>query len=391
MFRSKGRIVRTSQDLDDDDNEPGESQHRRSKRKAATASLDQPIVSRRREALVDTQFIISQSKATGVDGQLFKNQTYCVPENEFVTSSGVKYTRQEIIDYICRQQGHIVASSSYPNCQVIAGNKRTVQLKNIIAQGKNDVIDFGYIIDCLEANFRIPIRAYDFLGCSAETRKLLSADYDVYGDSYVEPVTPSILLKIVSAVDSAALRSEGKDCSSKALSGKSWRLIAHTELEDEEEEELISSHMSTCMYRHSIIIYIDMYASLGALTIPEASLHTPNSLYFDPKVMRSDLSPSEINTLRALAARLYARGALLASCLHTRVSHVVFVRADKKDLNRRIAAIHVVCISISCAVRFCLYNLFLCFHPGPLHKLAVAAGAVYQQALGQSALAGRMS
>jgi hypothetical protein len=40
------------------------------------------------------------------------------------------------------QGGELVANSSFPGCLVIAGNKRTVQIKNLIEQGQKDVVDF---------------------------------------------------------------------------------------------------------------------------------------------------------------------------------------------------------------------------------------------------------
>jgi hypothetical protein len=63
----------------------------------------------------------------------------------------------KLIFSIKSQGGTIVASPSLPDCQIIAGSKRTLQINNYIQRGEKDVIDFRYLvvllyrflIDCL--------------------------------------------------------------------------------------------------------------------------------------------------------------------------------------------------------------------------------------------------
>jgi hypothetical protein len=128
----------------------------------------------------------------------------------------------------------------------------------------------------------------------------------------------------------------------KALQSMTWREIACHELDYEEQLPLETSY--NCLYQRGVVIYFDIYSDLGAMTVTPSSLFSSNPLPFTD--LHSGLSRGEVNVARAFAARLFARGALLASCLHTKVSHVVLFCKNKNDKAARMSILQVFEYSI---------------------------------------------
>jgi hypothetical protein len=165
----------------DGENEGGEGGAANGKKKKATTT-------RKKGLVTDTQFRLNLKEVTVDDGKLFENLTFCVMENDFQVmdcsnSHVVKsFTRDQLIEEIRKQSGQVVATASFPNCKVIAGNKKTIQLKNVMDAGERDVIDFKYIVDCIDSKTKIPLKGYYFLSMCGQTRLEMKGKYDVFGD-----------------------------------------------------------------------------------------------------------------------------------------------------------------------------------------------------------------
>ncbi len=60
----------------------------------------------------------------------------------------------------------------------------TFQLTNYIERGERDVIDFSYIVECLNAGELLPLKSVHLLGCSPATRRAFVGVCSAFGDRY---------------------------------------------------------------------------------------------------------------------------------------------------------------------------------------------------------------
>lgn len=74
-------------------------------------------------------------------------------------------------------------------------------MKNIIDQGEKDVIDFRYIVDCVDAGRKLPYRRYYFLNLSPTTAQQLKGVVDLFGDSFTDDIDEKTLLAIFHNVE----------------------------------------------------------------------------------------------------------------------------------------------------------------------------------------------
>eukprot|EP00598_Pedospumella_elongata_P014498 CAMPEP_0185013830 /NCGR_PEP_ID=MMETSP1098-20130426/99006_1 /TAXON_ID=89044 /ORGANISM="Spumella elongata, Strain CCAP 955/1" /LENGTH=612 /DNA_ID=CAMNT_0027542901 /DNA_START=79 /DNA_END=1913 /DNA_ORIENTATION=+ len=227
LYDLKQQLRYTTQEVSQRvDASQGSSTQGSRKSKASDTGDTTKTTKRRKINLIDDQFRVS-SKSVAQQGQLFENMTFCVLESDFVqnlsgngnnNTGGVstvrKFTREDLIFSIKSQGGTVVASATLPECKIIAGSKRTMQLNNLIERGEKDVIDFSYIIECVNAGALLPLKRVHLLGMSAETKKSFRGTVDVFGDSYTEDVTPEELSKILASFDPKIASLERKLASS---------------------------------------------------------------------------------------------------------------------------------------------------------------------------------
>ena len=109
----------------------------------------------------------------------------------------------QIIDVVQRNGGDVVANP-LPNCFVIVGDKRTLQTKSLIDAGKNDVLNFQYIVDSINGfigNEDGNPNPTHFLGYTPETRNLFNGMFDEFGDSLTEDIDETQLRTIFNRLD----------------------------------------------------------------------------------------------------------------------------------------------------------------------------------------------
>lgn len=164
--------------------------------------------------------------------QILEGLTFCVLDGEFVDlpfeaprgphelsrfGEYHKYSRQEIMALIESHGGALVANASFPQCIAVApaigvplqtnvGSntivtrkvKKSIALQNLIEQGEKDVIDFRYLMRCIQSctKYDVSDGAVFFLAVSARTRQL-QARIDVYGDSMIQDTEPTILRELL--------------------------------------------------------------------------------------------------------------------------------------------------------------------------------------------------
>lgn len=260
-----------------------------------------------------------------------------------------------------------------PNCFVIVGDKRTMQIKSLIDAGKNDVLSFQYIIDALNNelgnNAGIPNPSH-FLGYTTETRSLFSGMFDEFGDSYTEEVNIEQLKRIFDRFDDTISSLERKKkvslTSKKAkklqkidldttdsrvdnslqlsmkIKNENWReILSCSLLEDDDFAQMFDGNEWNVFWRNNTVIYLDLFedlSSCGNSTINASSNNNdflsmmcsgisggPSSIFRSKESVESISSTLSRSTtrLRAVISDLLLRGATLSPTLDQRVTHVV--------------------------------------------------------------------
>ncbi|CAM9104087.1 unnamed protein product, partial [Ectocarpus fasciculatus] len=137
--------------------------------------------------VIDIARNISSNKIS----EIFSGKLFCVLENSFNIPESVCATIQprslnsaSFVSLICRHGGTVVANPVDDSCVIICGNKKTQSVKNIISSKKFDVIDFVYILECIEANNLLPISTRHFVGMGVETASRFLSGCDIFGDSF---------------------------------------------------------------------------------------------------------------------------------------------------------------------------------------------------------------
>jgi hypothetical protein len=99
----------------------------------------------------------------------------------------------------------------------------------------------------------------------------------------------------------------------------SWRQIV---AEQWDEEEAMPFHNEfNFFYRIGLVIYIDLYANLGAMDCSPAEIYKPADV--QNELINPALSTVQAMKLKVLWTRLLVRGAMVASSLHRAVTHVI--------------------------------------------------------------------
>lgn len=139
-----------------------------------------------REA-VDAAFTTNASYTVGKGG-IFAGMTFCVVDGtDFVdrTAEGVvrRYTKKEVEGMIHSNGGAVFANPEYQSgsaTRVIVGQKTNIStVVTCIGSGHYDVIDFGYILDCVRRACVRPPTSLEYVGLSRATRQALGSALDV--------------------------------------------------------------------------------------------------------------------------------------------------------------------------------------------------------------------
>ena len=166
------------------------------RKRSTTAKTTAP--SRRRRITADQQYQVPSdiiSSGSRVD-DIFRGRVFCVLGNEFDHLDRT-FSRDDLVFAIQSNSGEVVAAPSKPNCQIVVGNKRTLQINNYIQNGEKDVINFTYIVDCINAKALLPLRRHYYLGLSEAAKEHFNGSVDAFGDSLVEDAVPGIELQVM--------------------------------------------------------------------------------------------------------------------------------------------------------------------------------------------------
>lgn len=323
---------------------------------------------------------------------LFRGRTFCVLDGEFVDTpltmppssfsplpryaESRKYTRDEVMTLIEAHGGTLVANASFPTCIVVAPAigvplfttvayktimrkvKKPIALQNLLEQGEKDVVDFRYLLRCIDSQrvYEVSDAAVYLLAVSPLTRQQLVDDelqIDVYGDSLIhdaEPVqlrelllhrldefwdvaskriqraetlakkpasTTTVAGKKRTAAAAAALNvSESewmalKDEEQRYIDtlrqcihddydmtrDKSWRDIVAQFFDFEDRAPLYAQPCNVLCRDAPIIVYLDLFADVGSMTLPSTAPGAAATFLTWDRDIRSQLDPAWMTAL----------------------------------------------------------------------------------------------
>eukprot|EP01033_Poteriospumella_lacustris_P007600 gene7600-5461_t len=310
--------------------------------------------------------VVAVAAAPAAPSSLFRGLTFCVLDGEFVDTplavppssfaplpryaESRKYTRDEVMTLIEAHGGALVANASFPTCIVVAPAigvplfttvayktimrkvKKPIALQNLLEQGEKDVLDFRFLLRCIDSHRVYAVRdaAVYLLALSPLTRQQLVDDelqIDVYGDSHIHdaqpvqlrelllhrldefwdvaakriqraetlakkpPSTTTVAGKKRTAAAAAALKvseSEWRELQDEekryidtlrqcvhddydATRDKSWRDVVSQFFDFEDRAPLYAQPCNVLCRDAPLIVYLDLFADVGSMTIPASS------------------------------------------------------------------------------------------------------------------------
>jgi len=141
----------------------------------------------------DTLFSIdaSTSQHAGPSGLLFFGHTFCIIGEFFKCVTGAVHRRADLCCMVTQQAGKLSVLAIGIGCLVLVDNtvERTVALRAIIRNGRFDVLDFNYILDCIDSEKQLSLSSY-YVSYSTDTRSrlVLSRQVDFFGLSYYDDI-----------------------------------------------------------------------------------------------------------------------------------------------------------------------------------------------------------
>lgn len=366
------------------------------KRKRSSSAVKTTTApSRRRRITADQQYLVpsniisSSSSSSGVD-DIFRGKVFCVLGNEFDHLDRT-FTRDDLVFAIQSNCGEVVAAPSKPNCQIVVGNKRTLQINNYIQNGEKDVINFTYIVDCINAKTLLPLRRHYYLGLSEAAKEHFNGSVDAFGDSLVEEAVPGTELQVVfqsiggvvdfcrkkcqqtaaasigakkkaavtDASPAVAMRKKLEDCEARSIvsdwdSMRSlpWRDLVSRFLSEDERRSLCDDSRNYLWSSSSnLVFYFDVFIDLGATSCDKGECCREGQHLEGLSGSRSSTAAvccfvgdgPPLMEMKALYYQFILHGAAVSTHLHSDVTHVII--AETRDDARR-GLIEVVRLSI---------------------------------------------
>ncbi|CAM9817774.1 unnamed protein product [Discosporangium mesarthrocarpum] len=220
---------------------------------------------------------------------------------------------------------------------VVVGAKNTVSVQGYINSGLYNVVDYGWLLDCIaRGKYEFPTIEH-LRQMSPAVQEHMSGVMDPYGDYYLEPTDTRKLRQVMSRMKPAATPSVSPVNSTKAESYPyQCSFIGHGL--DESEQEVCETPFRIFWNRERCLIYIDQYQELGS---PEAPRGSSSTGVRRDGVSRGNVEGGTRGKARALvpysclgstAATVRLYGGEVATSLHVGVTHVIIDPEDKARL-----------------------------------------------------------
>lgn len=152
--------------------------------------------------------------------KLEENQTYDQPRvkvektsdifsgKEICVLSGIEeHSKQDLEKMVLGNGGSVVQQPTSSTFCVVFGSKN-IRVQNVIRAKKHNVTTHDWVLKCISEGNLIPWDRLNLVSCDLKTDLIISEQYDAFGDSYYEPVTPDKLATIFNAMPTVTKCSE---------------------------------------------------------------------------------------------------------------------------------------------------------------------------------------
>jgi len=330
--------------------------------------------SRRRRITADEQYQVPSDincgDSRGMVDDIFLGRVFCVLGNEFDHLDRT-FSRDDLVFAIQSNSGEVVAAPSKPNCQIVVGNKRTLQINNYIQNGEKDVINFTYIVDCINAKALLPLRRHYYLGLSEAAKEHFNGLVDAFGDSLIEDAVPGMELQVMfqsiggvvdfcrkkcqqtpssstagtkkkAAADASpavAMRRKLEDCEARSIVNDwdsmrnlPWRDLVSRFLNEDERRSLCDDKRNHLWSSSSnLVFYFDIFLDFGATSCDKGGCcgggHLELNGYSAANYCVRDGPP--LLEMRTLYYQFILHGAAVCTHLHSDVTHVITETRDE--------------------------------------------------------------
>ncbi|XP_014279240.1 DNA ligase 4 [Halyomorpha halys] len=144
--------------------------------------------------------------------KLEENQTHSQPKmkvektsdifsgKEICILSGIEgHSKQDLENLVLGNGGSIVQQPMSSTFCVVFGSKN-IRIQNVIRAKKHNVTTHDWLLKCVSEERLIPWDRLNLVSCDLKTDLIISEQYDTFGDSYYDSVTPEQLRTIFGAM-----------------------------------------------------------------------------------------------------------------------------------------------------------------------------------------------
>eukprot|EP00752_Nemacystus_decipiens_P016381 g14643.t1 len=220
------------------------------------------------------------------------------------------------MELLIRQHGGTVTANpmSKTTSFVVVGEKNTVRVKRIIATAQYNVVDYRWILECIERKTYVFPAMQHLRAMSAEAREYFQTIKDEFGDDYREHTDAASLSKLMLNIT--------KTSGGRREAVESAWLSPLQELDEMDVAGLKDG--TDLLFAERCLVYCDLFTNLGPAEPPG----TANGDGDGALPAREEIQFNSLGSM-AQAVRLY--GGEVARSLHVGVTHVVM---DPDDLTR---------------------------------------------------------
>ncbi|CAM9475934.1 unnamed protein product [Pylaiella littoralis] len=200
---------------------------------------------------------------------------------------------------------------------VVVGDKGSVSVTNVIGSNKHNVVDYRWVLQCIERKaFEFPSMQH-LRAKSPEAKEYFKDIKDDFGDDFTELTEPASLSQLLLNIP-APKRGQGR-----GEEGASW-LSPLREMGEQDGSTL--SDGPEFLFAARCLVYCDLFTDLGPIKPPGAASGNGKG---DVSAPTNEEIPFNVLASTAQAVRLY--GGEVSRSLHVGVTHVVM---DPDDATR---------------------------------------------------------
>eukprot|EP00727_Mastigamoeba_balamuthi_P008071 m51a1_g3885 putative dna ligase 4 (896) ;mRNA; r:52842-56103 len=183
MERFRGRYAKRQLGDVGGDGEAAAARPGRRARKDPTA-----VAVRRAAAAVAPIFRAADTSGVVVEEDTFGGRELCVLNG---TADGSQ-SKQDLELLVARHGGKVVQCPTQDTFCAVAG-RETVKVKNLMMQGRTDVVDPSWVLACVAERKFVPLRPKYMVHTTEDTKEKFLLEIDRFGDSFCEDATAETL------------------------------------------------------------------------------------------------------------------------------------------------------------------------------------------------------